>query len=111
MTTSDLPEETSAAKRSSSTDDGVRTLATYPVDGPDRTRRNVPSYYAKRGHSVADAAKSLGLRVLGRRETGDVVAEIHEQGMSGSYLCVRIDADAVTGPGPGHGPDSGRMPG
>lgn len=52
---------------------------------------NVPSYVARRGYSIADAAKSLGLRVLTRREVGvrdDVLAEIHEAGAAGSFLCV-----------------------
>lgn len=87
----DLPAETPAAKRSSHTDDGVRHLDTYSVRGTVGYY-DVPSYFAKRGRSIADAAKSLGLRPLERREDiarDDVAAEIHEQGAGMSFRCVR----------------------
>lgn len=55
------------------------------------TEREVPSYYALPGYSVADAAKSLGGRVLSRREpTTNVFAEVHETG-GPSYWVTRDD--------------------
>jgi hypothetical protein len=81
MDTSSLPEESKAAKKS----------CTYAVCGTTGYYE-VPSYYARRGHSVDEAAKSLGLRVLGRRENGlrdDIAAEIHESGSPGTFLCVK----------------------
>lgn len=73
-TTNMLPTETKAAKRSTSNGEPV----TVRVPG---TARLVPSYVAATGKSVDAAAKSLGLRVLGRRETFNAaIAEIHERG-------------------------------
>lgn len=80
-----LPADTACCKRSTSNGQPADVLA-Y---SPDASYL-VPSYVTKPGRSVADAAKSLGLRVLGRREdkdTGEVVAEIHERG-AGGFLCV-----------------------
>lgn len=48
----------------------------------------VPSYVCLPGVSIDAGAASLGLRVLGRRETGAIVAEIHERGGQ-SYWCVK----------------------
>lgn len=53
--------------------------------------REVPSYVVAAGVSVDDGAKAIGLRVLGRRETGEVVAEIHERGGS-SFWAVKSEA-------------------
>ena len=70
-----------------STVNGVETTATW-YDRESDTEREVPSYVVLAG-SLNDAAKSLGLRILGRRETGAVVAELHERGVSGSYWAVQ----------------------
>lgn len=90
-----LPAETVAAKRSSYTDQGVRHLGVARVTAPDRSTYEVPSYVARRGHSLDAAARSLGLRALSRRELVprlDVVAEIREIGggwAGARALCVR----------------------
>lgn len=81
-----------AARRS--VKDGVeQARLCHKADG---TAYWVPSYFVTRGHSVAQAARELGLRVAGRREAVDaearglVVAEIHDGGMSS--LCVASHA-------------------
>jgi hypothetical protein len=71
-----------AARRS--TIDGIEQVYTcYRADG---SAYQVPSYYPARGVSIAEAATSLGLRLIGRRDTaeadGSVVAEIHDGGLS-----------------------------
>jgi hypothetical protein len=67
-----------------STVDGAEQTALYLP-----TETEVPSYVVLAG-SINDAAKSLGLRVLGRRETSDqVCAELHERGVAGSFWCVK----------------------
>lgn len=90
-----LPTETAAANRLSYTDQGGRRLWVALVTAPDRSGYEVPTYFVRRGHSVDDAARSLGLRALSRRELvprTDVVAEIREVGggwAGARALCVR----------------------
>jgi hypothetical protein len=62
-----------------------QTVTVY--DAAAGTEREVPSYVVLYG-SLNDAAKSMGFRLLGRRESGDVVAEFHERGVSGSWWAV-----------------------
>jgi hypothetical protein len=71
-----------------STVGGVQVTSEVPWS---EDARQVPSYVVIAG-SVNDAAKSLGFRVLGRRErpnASTVVAELHERGVSGSFWCVQ----------------------
>jgi hypothetical protein len=85
-----LPAETSACKRSTRNGEPAEVTAYGP-----ESSYPVPSYVTLPGHSVQAAAKSLGLRVLGRRESreeGNVVAEIHERGQGG-FLCVLAPAE------------------
>lgn len=86
----ELPSETPKAKRSTINGE----LQTSSIGGT-AGYYNVPSYYAKRGFSIDEAAASLGLRALSRRERGvrdDVLAEIHDGSGSGSFPCVRAEA-------------------
>jgi len=74
----------SAALVQRSTVGGVEQTAQPPW-----TETEVPSYVVLVG-SVQEAATSLGLRLLGRRETSDAVcAELHERGVAGSHWAVR----------------------
>lgn len=51
----------------------------------------VPSYVCAPGCSIDQAARILGMRALGRRESEDAaVAEVHERG-GRSYLLARLD--------------------
>lgn len=82
-----LPDETTRARRAS----GPPTRSVCTSAG----WVEVPSYYALPGASIDTAARSLGLRVLGRWEdgprlAGEVVAEIHDRDVAGSHYCVRI---------------------
>lgn len=74
-----------------STVNGVAQTADVPwAEEP----REVPSYVVLAG-SLNAAAKSLGFRLLGRRERPDassVVAEFHERGVSGSSWAVKEGA-------------------
>lgn len=49
---------------------------------PEETSREVPVYVPTAGESVDDVARKLGLRALGRRESGRVVAIVASQGRS-----------------------------
>ncbi len=79
--------ETKAAKRSTANG----SPQTHAVSGT-AGYYEVPSYYARPGYSVDEAAKSLGLRPLSRRENvqrDDILAEIHERG-GACFRCVRL---------------------
>jgi len=73
---------------------GRSTQSGAPVDKfAPGAMRYVPSWYAKTGYTVAEAATSLGLRVLSRSEirAGAIpTAEIHERSNPHSYWCVPL---------------------
>lgn len=55
-----------------------------PVGAEDR---EVPHYLPGRGQSADDVARERGLRCLGRREQGDVVATVGD-GAGHTFRCV-----------------------
>ena len=72
-----------------STVNGAEQTASY-YDGDRDKDVEVPSYVVLAG-SLNDAAKSMGWRLLGRRErfTAQIVAELHERGGS-SFWAVAL---------------------
>lgn len=72
-----------------STVNGAEQTASY-YDGDLDRDVEVPSYVVLAG-SLNDAAKSMGWRLLGRRDrfTADIVAELHERG-GPSFWAVKL---------------------
>ena len=68
------PEEDTNVKQ-------VASETVYEMVGDDEVAREVPCYVPTVGESVNDVATKLGLRPLGRRESGHVVALVASQGL------------------------------
>ena len=59
----------------------VASETVYEMVGDSEIAREVPCYVPTVGESVSDVAKKLGLRPLGRRESGHVVALVASSGL------------------------------
>ena len=59
----------------------VASETVYEMIGDYEIAREVPCYVPDVGESVNDVATELGLRPLGRRESGHVVAVVASRGL------------------------------